>query len=218
MTARASAPRADRPLGPVLLTGFAPFDGQQANASWLAVDEVARTWTHPVPLVVERLPVSFSRAADVLAGKVARYRPSVVVATGEAGGRGSVSLERVAVNVVDASIPDADGDQPIDEPIDVGGPVGYLSGLPLRACLAAVGRTGVPAEISGTAGAYVCNTVFYRLMAAVDGTDVLAGFVHVPRTPGQVEAGAPAMVTQDAALAIRTVLDVAIAALRGPTD
>jgi len=121
-----------------------------------------------------------------------------------------VSLERVAVNVVDASIPDVDGHQPVDEPVEVDGPVGYLSGLPLRACLAAVRRTGVPVEISGSAGAYVCNALFYRLMAAVDGGPA-AGFVHVPRTPGQVGEGDPAMVTPDAALALRVVLDTVLA-------
>jgi len=196
---------------PVLLTGFAPFDGQRVNASWLAVQEVARTWSGPTSLVVERLPVSFESAPRVLLEKVARYRPRLVVAVGEAGGRSAVSLERVAVNVVDASIPDADGHQPVDEPVEAGAPVGYLSGLPLRACLAAVRRTGVPVEISGSAGAYVCNAVFYRLMAAVEGGGIAAGFVHVPRTPGQVREGEPAMVTPDAALALRVVLDTVLA-------
>lgn len=196
---------------PVLLTGFAPFDGQRVNASWLAVQEVARTWSGSTSLVVERLPVSFVSAPTVLLEKVERYRPQLVVAVGEAGGRSTVGLERVAVNVADASIPDADGLQPVDEPVVVGGPVGYLSGLPLRACLAAVRRTGVPAEISGSAGAYVCNALFYRLMAAVEGAGVAAGFVHVPRTPAQVREGDPAMVTPDAALALRVVVDTVLA-------
>jgi pyroglutamyl-peptidase len=195
--------------GPVLLTGFAPFDGQRVNASWLAVEEVARRWSGPVPLVVERLPVSFAHAGDVLATKVARYRPSLVIATGEAA-RGAVGLERVAVNVADASIPDEDGAQPVDESLDATGPVAFLSGLPLRSCLAAVARTGVPAEISGTAGTYVCNAAFYRLMTEVAGTGARAGFVHVPRTPGQVAPGQPSMVTVDAALALSAIVRAAL--------
>ncbi|MDO8107660.1 pyroglutamyl-peptidase I [Isoptericola sp. b441] len=195
---------------PVLLTGFAPFDGQAMNASWLAVQEVARTWGEDAPLVVERLPVSFERGPDRLLERVERYRPRLVVAVGEAGGRSAVSLERVAVNVLDSAIPDADGRQPVDEPVEPDGPVGRFSGLPLRRCLAAVQRTGVPAEISGTAGAYVCNATFFRLMGAV-GPGTAAGFVHVPRTPAQVEPGAPAMVTVDAALALTAVLRAALA-------
>lgn len=199
--------------GPVLLTGFAPFDGQRVNASWLAVEEVARTWSGSRPLVVEQLPVSYARGPAELARWVERYRPAVVVATGEAGGRGAVSLERVAVNVADATIPDEDGVLRTEETLDAAGPAAYLSGLPLRACLAAVARTGVPVEISGTAGAFVCNATFYRLMAAVAGSGAVAGFVHVPRTPAQVGAGEPAMVTVDAALALRTVVEsVSVAA------
>lgn len=199
--------------GPVLLTGFAPFDGQRVNASWLAVEEVARTWTGPVPLVVEQLPVSYARGPAELARWVERYRPSVVVATGEAGGRSAVGLERVAVNVADASIPDEDGVLRTEEPLEPDGPAAYLSGLPLRSCLAAVGRTGVPVEVSASAGAFVCNATFYRLMASVAGTGAVAGFVHVPRTPVQVAPGEPAMVTVDAALAVRTVLEsVSVAA------
>lgn len=199
---------------PVLLTGFDPFDGHGVNASWLAVQEVARTWTSPVPLVVERLPVSFARAPQALAEAMARHRPAVVIAAGEAGSRSSVGVERVAVNVIDARIADADGWQPVDEPVLTGGPVGRWSGLPVRACVDAVARTGVPVEISGTAGGYVCNAVFYRLMAEVEQTDVVAGFVHVPRTPGQVGGSGAAMVTPDAALALRTVAEVALGAWR----
>jgi pyroglutamyl-peptidase len=208
MTGSAPVPAAGV-RAPVLLTGFAPFDGQRVNASWLAVEEVARTWSGPVPLVVERLPVSFAHAGDVLAAKVARYRPSLVIATGEAA-RGAIGLERVAVNVADAAIPDEDGAQPVDEALDADGPVGYLSGLPLRTCLAAVARTGVPAEISGTAGSYVCNAVFYRLMGVVARTGAQAGFVHVPRTPGQVAPGEPSMVTIDAALALSAIVGAAL--------
>jgi pyroglutamyl-peptidase len=195
---------------PVLLTGFAPFDGQRVNASWLAVQEVARTWADPTPLVVEQLPVSFARSGPALVGLVERYVPQVVVAVGEAGGRGAVGIERVAVNLADAAIADADGVQPVDEELEPAGPVACLSSLPVRACLAAVARTGVPAEISMTAGTYVCNATYYRLLRALDGTGVRAGFVHVPRTPVQVQAGEPAMVTVDAALAVSAVVTAAL--------
>lgn len=196
---------------PVLLTAFEPFDGHQVNASWLAAEQVARTWSADTPLVVELLPVSFARAPAVLAEALARHTPAVVLATGEAGGRARVGVERVAVNVVDATIPDADGWQPVDEPVLPGGPVGHWSGLPVRACVDAVARTGLPVEVSGTAGGYVCNAVFYHLMAAVEGTDVRAGFVHLPRTPAQAGDG-PALVTADSALAVATILATTLAA------
>lgn len=197
---------------PVLLTGFAPFDGQRVNASWLAVQEVARTWADPTPLVVEQLPVSFERSGPALVGLVERYAPRVVVAVGEAGGRGAVGIERVAVNLADATIPDADGAQPVDEALDPAGPTAFWTSLPVRACVAAVARTGVPVEISMSAGTYVCNATYFSLLHALHGTGVRAGFVHVPRTPAQVPAGSPAMVTVDAALAVSAVVGAALPA------
>ncbi|MCV2394705.1 pyroglutamyl-peptidase I [Actinotalea sp. M2MS4P-6] len=199
---------------PVLLTGFEPFDGRPVNASWLAVQEVSRTWSGPVPLVVERLPVSYDRAPRLLADRIDRIRPGLVIATGEAGGRTAVGLERVAVNVADAAIADADGRLAVEERLEPDGPDAYLSALPLRECLAAVRRTGVPVEISASAGGYVCNAVFYRLMAVARESRVAAGFVHVPLTPAQ--GGGVGMVTVDAALALRTVVDTVLEATLGP--
>ena len=107
---------------PVLLTGFEPFDGRAVNASWVAVEEVSRTWTGPVPLVVERLPVSFWRAPARVVERLERLSPSVVIAVGEARRSAGVGLERVAVNVADAAIADVDGRLAVEERLDPDGP------------------------------------------------------------------------------------------------
>lgn len=176
----------------VLLTGFSPFDGQAVNASWEAVDAVRSGWDDgDVELVVRRLPVSFRRARQELRTAVAELAPDVVVGVGEAGGRSAVGLERVAVNLIDARIPDDDGSAPVDVPVIAGGPAAFLSTLPVKACAAAVRSAGVPVEVSMTAGTYVCNATFYALMHLAERTDGLrAGFVHVPRLPVQVTSGA----------------------------
>ncbi len=201
----------------VLLTGFEPFDGQRVNASWAAVERVAGEWTGPTELVTRRLPVSFARSASVLRAAVADVDPDLVVCVGEAGGRGAVSLERVALNVQDARIPDADGASPVDEPVVVGGPVAHLSSLPLKACLAAVRAVGVPVEVSSTAGTYVCNSIAYvlaELLAQEPGRDSAqpprGGFVHVPRMPEQVAVGEPSLDAGSAARALAAVLRTAL--------
>ena len=192
----------------VLLTGFEPFDGHPVNASWLAVQAVARAWRGSDLLTVE-LPVSFGRAPQVLWDRLQAVLPDVVVCVGEAAGRSHVGIERVAVNIADAELADNDGARPVDAPVVLGGPVGYLTGLPLRACLAAAKGTGVPTEISDTAGTYVCNATFYALMDALTGMPgVRGGFVHVPRTPDQA-GGGPAMTSADAALALAAVVAAA---------
>ena len=195
----------------ILVTGFGPFDGQAVNASSLAVESRASRWTGPVVLVVRELPVSFRGARQHLRVAIAETEPDLVVCVGEAGGRAAVGVERVAVNVIDARIPDIDGSAPVDVPVIAGAPAAFFSTLPVKACAAAVRDVGVPVEVSNTAGLYVCNATFYalqHLLAARPG--VRSGFVHVPRTPAQVDPGAPAMDVEDAATALLALLSAAL--------
>jgi len=170
---------------------------------------VARAWRGSDLLTAE-LPVSFGRAPQVLWDRLQAVRPDVVVCVGEAGRRSHVGIERLAVNIADAELADNDGARPVDAPVVLGGPVGYLTGLPLRACLAAARATGVPTEISATAGTYVCNATFYALMDALTGMPgVRGGFVHLPRTPDQARGG-PSMTSADAARALAAVVAAAV--------
>ncbi|WP_456824576.1 pyroglutamyl-peptidase I [Cellulomonas sp. P5_E12] len=195
----------------VLLTGFGPFDGQSVNASWLAVTEVVASWTGPAELVVRELPVSFRSARQQLRSAIAEVEPDLVVCVGEAGGTSAVRVERVAVNVIDARIPDVDGSAPIDVPVIAGAPAAFFSTLPVKACAAAVRDAGVPVEVSNTAGLYVCNATFYALQHLLAGrTGVRSGFVHVPRTPAQVADGGPALDVSDAATALLAVVRAAL--------
>ncbi|WP_273651198.1 pyroglutamyl-peptidase I [Cellulomonas fimi] len=194
----------------VLLTGFEPFDGHPVNASWDAVALVRDTWDEAdVELVVRRLPVSFRRARQELRAAVAELSPDVVVCVGEAGGRGAVGLERVAVNVIDARIPDADGSAPVDVPVIAGAPAAFFSSLPVKACAAAVAGIGVPVEVSNTAGTYVCNATFYALAHLLAGRDgVRGGFVHVPRDPRETGDGA-GLPVEESARAVAAVVSTA---------
>ena len=192
-----------------LVTFFEPFDGRSVNASGAAVEALAAGWDHGSSLVTASLPVSFSGAAGRLEEHVRRVRPDVVVCVGEAAGRSAVGLERVALNLVDARIPDNDGHAPVDRPVADDGPTAYLSTLPLRRCLQAAQGTDVPVEISNTAGTYVCNATFYALMHLLGSSSsslVRGGFVHVPLNPEQAAEGAPSLTATHAAAAIREVL------------
>lgn len=174
----------------VLLTGFEPFGGQTVNPSWQAVQRLAAAWDGPAELVALELPVDFRTAGPALAEAVERSRPDLVVAVGQAGGRPDVTVERVAINVDDARIPDNGGFSPVDEPVVPGGPAAYFATLPVKACVAAMTAAGVPASVSQTAGTFVCNHVFYQVMHELAGRSAggpvaRGGFVHVPFTPEQ---------------------------------
>lgn len=116
----------------------------------------------------------------------------MVVCLGMAQNRRAITPERVAINVMDARIPDNDGTQPADSPVVVDGPVGYWSTLPVAAIAQAILARGIPAGVSDTAGTFVCNELFYRLMHfhALEGLTRPAGFIHVPPLPGQFPGGA----------------------------
>ncbi len=145
----------------VLLTGFEPFDGDTSNPSWTAVQEVRDRWDGDAEIQVRQLPVDFEKVDDALLAALAEVAPDVVISVGLAGGIETLEVERVAINVDDARIPDNTGFQPIDEPVVDGGPAAYFSTLPIKAAVSAVRTKGIPAVVSQTAGTYTCNHVFY---------------------------------------------------------
>lgn len=178
----------------VLLTGFEPFDGAASNSSWDAVSLVgsraAEVLGDGIDLAIARIPVEFARSGDVVDELIALHRPDVVIATGLANGRASVTPERVAINVEDARIPDNAGAQPIDRAVVESAPAAYFSGLPVKAIVQRMRAAGIPADLSQSAGTFVCNSVMYRLMHTVAASHpgVRAGFIHVPNSP-QLAAG-----------------------------
>ncbi|WP_029145672.1 pyroglutamyl-peptidase I [Microbacterium luticocti] len=196
----------------ILLTGFEPFATDRVNPSAEAVRLAADLWPGPEPLVTAVLPVTFDGAARRLRELIAAHDPDVVIATGLAGGRPAVSVERVAVNLVDAGIPDNAGAQPVDVPCVPGGPPAWFATLPVKRIVAAVSGSGIPCALSLSAGSYVCNHVFAHAMDAAR-PGVRAGFIHVPWGTGQAPRGEPELPVADMAralvIAARTALDEA---------
>ena len=201
------------PLPHVLLTGFAPFGGESTNPSWEAVQALEGEIVAGHRIVARCLPVEFDASLHALRQALDELAPALVICVGQAGGRAQISLERVAINVIDARIPDNAGLQPIDEPVAAEGPAAYFTGLPIKAMLAALRNAGFPVEISQTAGTYVCNHVFYGLMHALHGMPgARGGFVHIPYSPAQaaLHAGAPSLPASVVAQALRLGVGIAL--------
>ncbi|WP_460762251.1 pyroglutamyl-peptidase I [Lysobacter fragariae] len=197
----------------VLLTGFAPFGGEAVNPSWGAVKALRNTRIHGHRVVVRELPVEFDESLKQLRAAISESRPALVLCVGQAGGRASISLERIAINVDDARIPDNAGARPIDVPVVADGPAAYFSDLPIKAMLVALHAAEIPAEISQTAGTYVCNHVFYGLMHALRTRRARGGFIHIPYSPEQAahHPGAPSLPVETVSDALRIALKVALA-------
>lgn len=198
----------------VLVTGFEPFDADTVNPSW----EVARAldgW-HPTGATVHAVQLScvFGRAMTQLAEAIDRRQPRLVICLGLAGGRNEVSLERVAINVDDARIPDNDGQQPVDHAIVAAGPSAYFSTLPIKAIVRDLRAAGLPGAVSNTAGTFVCNHVFYGLMHKLTQHPdaIRGGFIHLPCLPEQAELhpGAPTLPLDVQIQAIRKAIETAL--------
>jgi pyroglutamyl-peptidase len=202
------------PLPRILLTGFDPFGGENINPSWEAVRALhgRRIGGHRV--VARLLPTEFAASLRMLKAAVRETAPAILLGVGQAGGRERLSIERVAINLQDARIPDNTGAQPIDLPVIAGAPAAYFSTLPVKAMLAALREHGLPASLSHTAGTYVCNHVAYAMLhLATTRRGVRAGFMHIPYLPEQAARlrGAPSMALGDMVRGLEIALRVATA-------
>ncbi|MFJ8739302.1 pyroglutamyl-peptidase I [Embleya sp. NPDC127516] len=196
----------------VLVTGFDTFAGEATNPSWEAVRLLADLPEPGLEVTAVRLSCVYGVALEELRAAVERVDPDLVLCVGQAGGRPDVTVERVAINVDDARIPDNAGRQPIDVPIVEAGPAAYFATLPVKACVAAARAVGVPASVSQTAGTFVCNHVFYGLMhlLATERPTTRGGFVHVPYSSDQVtERAAPSLPLPTIAAGLRAVMTTA---------
>ncbi len=195
----------------VLLTGFDAFGGDAVNPSWLAAQALHGEVTHGRRVVAAQLPTTFAESGPVLLKLLRTHKPVLVLCVGLAGGRSALSLERIAINIDDARIADNAGAQPVDVPVVKGGPPAYFSSLPIKAMLQSLTMAGIAADVSQTAGTFVCNHVFYVLMHALKkqrSRNTRGGFVHVPYLPGQ---GMPCMPLEETVRGLRLAMACALA-------
>ncbi|WP_445614264.1 pyroglutamyl-peptidase I [Geobacillus sp. YF-1] len=197
----------------VLVTGFAPFGGETVNPSLEAIKPFAGWKTDTYTVETREIPTVFGKAIETLYAAMEDVVPDLVICVGQAGGRPDLSIERVALNVNDARIPDNEGNQPIDTPIVPNGPVGYWSTLPVKAIVHELRRHGIPASVSHTAGTFVCNHLFYGLMhyIAESQRPIRGGFIHIPYLPEQAarHPGQPSMALETVVKGLRIAIDVA---------
>ncbi|QDT57164.1 Pyrrolidone-carboxylate peptidase [Caulifigura coniformis] len=170
----------------VLVTGFEPFGGETENPSRQIALELAGRSVLGRTIVSEVLPCVFGKSTRALRTAIRKHAPELVICLGQAGGRAGLTLERVAINLDDAPLPDNAGVRPIDQPILKSGPAAYWSTLPVKGMARAMAMAGIEASVSHSAGTYVCNHVFYGLMQSLKRRPATrGGFIHVPFLPEQ---------------------------------
>jgi pyroglutamyl-peptidase len=188
----------------LLLTGFEPFGKATLNPSGEIVKQISGD-----NIVTAILPVAYAQSADALLALVEKHKPDVVISLGQAEGRTHITPERIAINLDDARLADNEGVMRNDLPILVGGPVAYESTLPIKAIVEAIKAEGIPAAVSLSAGAFLCNHIFYVAQNKFAGTSVRSGFVHVPLMDEQAGEfpGLPTMPLDQMVKAVRVMLE-----------
>jgi len=171
----------------ILLTAFVPFGGDAVNSAQEAVKLVPER-VEGAEIKKLFVPVVFGSSVDVVVSEIEKVKPDAVLCIGQAGGRASITPERVAINIDDARIADNEGNQPVDTPIALDGPDAYFSRLPIKTMVQKMKDIGIPASISNTAGTFVCNHLMYGVINHFPA--FRCGFMHVPYMDGQ---GSPSL-------------------------
>lgn len=206
----------------ILVTGFDPFGGEPVNPAFEAVkllpDEIAGA-----TVVTLEIPTVFTRSAQVVEAAIERERPDFVLCVGQAGGRSAITVEKVAINLAEARIPDNDGEQPFDTPLRADGDTAYFATLPVKAMVKNINDHGIPAFMSYTAGTYVCNAIMYNVLYLLDRKfpGVTGGFIHVPYAVEQGVGkanGTPVMEIATMAKALGYAIEAAVTAETDATE
>ena len=195
----------------ILLTGFEPFGGETSNPSWEVASRLARTKFGSAEVKAARLPVDCKRAASEIKTAIARLKPVAVIGLGQAGGRTALSIEKVAINLADERADRESGEQTAGRAIVRGGPDAYFARLPIASIIEAITKRGIPAAMSLSAGAYVCNTVMYVTLHQLRRLpDVAAGFIHLPFEARQAvrHSSTPSMTVDLMTAGVETALTV----------
>lgn len=165
----------------ILITGFEPFGGESVNPAYEAV-KLLPDMAGDIQIVKMEIPTVFGEAGKVVETGILQHQPDAVICVGQAGRRADIGVERVAINLVEASIPYNAGNQPMDVKVQEDGDTAYFATIPVKAMVKNIKDHGIPASISYTAGTYVCNSVMYDLLYLIDRKypSIRGGFIHVP--------------------------------------
>jgi pyroglutamyl-peptidase len=187
----------------ILLTGFEPFGKASLNPSGEIVKRISAD-----NVVTEILPVAYNSSASALLALIETHSPDVVIMLGQAEGRTQITPERIAINLDDARIPDNEGVLRLNQEIIDGGPVAYRSTLPVVEIVDALRASDIPAAVSLSAGAFLCNHIFYIAQNKYEGTSVRSGFIHVPLMDEQSDEfpGLPTMPLNQMVEAVEIIL------------
>ncbi|TFG31996.1 pyroglutamyl-peptidase I [Candidatus Thorarchaeota archaeon] len=194
----------------LLITGFEPFDGFTINPS----EEVAkalegqRIGKYDVVSLV--FPLDYKNVLELLDYALEKYKPRVVLCCGQAN-RAVITIERLAINILNTKRPDNYGNIPETDIINYEGPAAYFANLDPHRLVDILKDNEIPAEVSYYAGAYGCNWLLYSLLQRINtnNLDTRATFIHLPPLPSQaIEKDMMSLATMPLELQVEALLTI----------
>jgi len=197
----------------ILVTSFEPFGKENINPSHEVLKSLSDHLEN-AEIIKVQLPTVFHLSIDKATEKIREINPDAVLSIGQSAMRYDIGVERIAINIDDAKIPDTAGQQPVDVSIDPQGSIAYFATIPVKKIVEEIRKEKIPASISNTAGTYVCNHLMYGILNYIHKNKLptKAGFIHVPYLSEQVldKPYTPFMSLEDMTKAISIALRVII--------
>lgn len=164
----------------MLLTGFEPFLNDTINPSQLLVQRLASELSQVRSVV---LPVHFENAYSVLNQELLEHKPRCLVMFGQASGRSCLNLEKIALNWIQSDDADASGVIPQTGKIKPQAELALMTAVDVDEVNLHMKNQGFQAAVSFSAGTYVCNNLYYKVLS--NHPQIKSLFVHVPCLPEQ---------------------------------
>ncbi len=171
----------------ILITGFDPFGEEKINPAYEAVKllpDVIKT----AEIYKLEIPTVMNTSIEKTIDKIEEIKPDIVINVGQAGGRYTITPEKVAINLNDFRIPDNEGNQVNDEVIYEDGENAYFTTLPVKSMVKKMNDEGIPASLSYSAGSFICNHIMYGILYYINknNLNIKSGFIHIPYMTEQV--------------------------------
>ncbi|ABS60848.1 pyroglutamyl-peptidase I [Fervidobacterium nodosum] len=177
----------------VLITGFEKFGGEKINPSENIIKKIRKKKFDNVLIDTIVLPVSYEKSIKILEEYYSKNQVDVAIHLGQAGGRATINLERVAINLMDSIHPDNDNVTLSDKKIIEDGNDAYMTKIKIKELAEFLNKKNIPTSISYTAGQYICNEVYYFSLynSEKSSNPKFSLFIHVPFLPQQVSEKYP---------------------------
>ncbi|RVU54511.1 pyroglutamyl-peptidase I [Anaerosphaera multitolerans] len=197
----------------LLIVGFEALNPDKTNLGYNVVKQLSdKIFEHN--LIKLELPSSFDNSIDILEKAMDTFNPKIVLCINQLESKSGLSLERIAINIDDAQIPDNNGITPVDKKIYSKGENAYFTKLPIKKILKNLKSIQIPATISNSAGTHFSNHVMYGLLYLIENNkkfeNTIGGLIHIPISKDENGNISSLLAMDDIVKALKIIIETVI--------